>query len=92
MIVDFETGRSSGSGILPSHPLCRQTVVCRIVLSSVIGTWRGLYSYGDSAGFAPDFPFNPGLIPGTKFVANVQQYLSSSKLILQQIVQKNTPT
>ncbi len=25
------------------------------------------YSYGDSAGIAPDFPFNPGmLVPGTK--------------------------
>jgi hypothetical protein len=30
-----------------------------------------VYSYGDSAGFSPDFPFNP-TNAGTKFAANVE--------------------
>ncbi len=31
------------------------------------------YSYGDSAGFTPDFPFNPEC-SGTKFAANVGSF------------------
>jgi len=38
-----------------------------------------VYSYGDSAGFQPDFPFNPDLTSGTKSVAKVQGSFSNTK-------------
>ena len=36
------------------------------------GFGEALYSYGDSAGLTPDFPFNPAHA-GTKSVANVME-------------------
>jgi|GEM_PF-3659097 len=39
------------------------------------------YSYGDSAGFTPDFPFNPEP-SGTKYAANVKGALIPQNFIL----------
>jgi hypothetical protein len=39
----------------------------------------GTYSYGDSAGFTPDFPFNPGHIRGPKITTKVKEFGEGKK-------------
>jgi hypothetical protein len=55
--VVCETGRSSGS-TRTYQPSRFYTVAKRISLISNLVRLDGFYSYGDSAGFTPVFPFN----------------------------------
>ena len=47
----------------------------------ILSLSKKAYSYGDSAGFTPDFPFNPA-IAGTNYVANVTDGKMNYKIIL----------
>jgi len=56
----------AGSGYLPVLPVAEQW-------SGVeIGSPNGTYSYGYSAGFAPDFPFHPPVDSGTCIAAKIK--------------------
>jgi hypothetical protein len=77
------TGRSSGLTSLNAFPLSNNQVSQQWqfaqLLRMLIVYHSLVYSYGDSAGIAPDFPFNPGLKPGTVTLANVKQELGLAK-------------
>jgi hypothetical protein len=42
------------------------------------------YSYGDSAGFSPDFPFNPAGA-GTKSATNVMREMFSQEIVFSSV-------
>jgi hypothetical protein len=53
LVKNDASGRSSGSTPFPAFPLAQWLV------EEMVPPGRGgLYSYGDSAGMEPDFPFN----------------------------------
>jgi len=51
----------------PAHLPIR---VWRTVVEELPAVFNDTYSYGDSAGITPDFPFNP-VMAGTNYAANV---------------------
>jgi hypothetical protein len=57
-VILFEPGRSSGLLMSEHLPVKKQWYVDPDIEWAKLKLPHTAYSYGDSAGFAPDFPFN----------------------------------